>query len=79
MSLLFYLYNFNLYLCLFQIIAKELFSLFTADEFSLLINGVDKIDVADWRKNTVVGFKKHYMPAVTIIVCYVNYSQCYVS
>ena len=37
---------------LFEVIPKSLFSLFTADEFSLLINGIGKIDVKDWQKNT---------------------------
>ena len=37
---------------LFEVIPKSLFSLFTADEFSLLINGIGKIDVEDWKKNT---------------------------
>lgn len=35
-----------------EVISLELLSLFTADEFSLLIGGVAKIDAADWKNNT---------------------------
>ncbi|XP_044163315.1 E3 ubiquitin-protein ligase HACE1-like [Acropora millepora] len=35
-----------------EVIPRELLSLFTADEFSLLIGGVAKIDVSDWKSNT---------------------------
>lgn len=35
-----------------EVIPRELLSLFTADEFSLLIGGVTKIDVSDWKSNT---------------------------
>lgn len=38
----------------FKVIPRELLSLFTADEFSLVIGGVSKIDVDDWKKNTKV-------------------------
>lgn len=38
----------------FKVIPRELLSLFTADEFSLVIGGVAKIDVDDWKKNTKV-------------------------
>jgi hypothetical protein len=37
-----------------QVIPRELLSFFTADEFSLLMNGVSKIDVNDWKENTQV-------------------------
>ena len=39
----------------FQVISRDFLSLFTADEFSLLINGVTKLDVHDWKKHTVVS------------------------
>ena len=53
--LLFSLIVFSVPLLLFlQVIPFDLLSLFTADEFSLLINGVCTIDVEDWRKNTEV-------------------------
>lgn len=37
---------------LHEVIPREFLSLFTADEFSLLINGVAKLDVGDWKKHT---------------------------
>ena len=37
-----------------KVIPREFLSLFTADEFSLLIGGVTKLDVEDWKKHTVV-------------------------
>ncbi|EDO34791.1 predicted protein [Nematostella vectensis] len=36
-----------------EVVPQDLLSFFTADEFSLLINGVSKIDVQDWRANTL--------------------------
>jgi len=30
--------------------------MFTTDEFSLLLNGVSKIDVDDWMRNTMVSY-----------------------
>ncbi|KAJ7358902.1 hypothetical protein OS493_020740 [Desmophyllum pertusum] len=36
-----------------EVIPREFLSLFTADEFSLLIGGVTKLDVEDWKKHTV--------------------------
>ena len=39
----------------FQVIPRDMLSLFTADEFSLLINGVTKLDVQDWKKHAVVS------------------------
>lgn len=41
----------------FQVIPREFLSLFTADEFSLLINGVAKLDVGDWKKHTEVNYR----------------------
>ncbi|KAK3749478.1 hypothetical protein QZH41_013460, partial [Actinostola sp. cb2023] len=36
-----------------EVIPRDLLSFFTADEFSLLLNGVTKIDVEDWKQNTL--------------------------
>jgi len=36
----------------YDVIRPEVISIFNADEFSLLLNGVTKIDVEDWKKNT---------------------------
>lgn len=47
----------------FKVIPRELLSLFTADEFSLLMNGVTKIDVNDWKENTEVS--NIYKPSIT--------------
>lgn len=44
----------------FQVIPRDFLSLFTADEFSLLINGVTKLDVQDWKKHTVVSCCNYY-------------------
>lgn len=44
-----------------QVIPMSLFRLFTADEFSLLINGIGKISVEDWRKNTLVSYEVDYI------------------
>ena len=40
-----------------QVIPRNLLALFTADEFSLLMNGVCSIDVEDWKSNTQVTTK----------------------
>lgn len=45
----------------FQVIPREFLSLFTADEFSLLINGVAKLDVGDWKKHTEVNYRSWYL------------------
>lgn len=36
----------------YQCIRRDVISIFNADEFALLLNGVSKIDVADWKANT---------------------------
>ncbi|XP_057315397.1 uncharacterized protein LOC130656537 [Hydractinia symbiolongicarpus] len=36
----------------YQCIRRDVISIFNADEFALLLNGVNKIDVADWKANT---------------------------
>ncbi|XP_078351971.1 uncharacterized protein LOC144636654 isoform X2 [Oculina patagonica] len=44
-----------------EVIPRDLLSLFTADEFSLLIGGVSKLDVNDWKKHTVYeGFSPEH-------------------
>ena len=46
---------------------QELISLFTPDEFSLLMNGVQNIDVDDWKQNTLVR---------NTIVYFIGFEQC---
>lgn len=40
----------------FQELNQDLVSVFTPDEFSLLMNGVQNIDVEDWKDNTKVTY-----------------------
>ena len=48
-----------------QVINAEMMSLFNADEFSLLLNGVSTINVDDWMKNTTVCIIfVHFLPTL---------------